>query len=205
MRSAMAFVSCGQAPPAHEQLRAGFASDEDVLGDRHVRGERELLIDRDDAGALGVVGRREGDRLAEQLDLPRIGAVRARQDLEQGRLAGPVLAEERMDLGGPHFEMDVLERAHAREALADAGHLEDGARRGFAGADESAAGALAIQGPSPGIPCGRGGDGAPRMARPPCFAHSLHLVEALGFLEVVLGDRHRRDQHRSAAPVSRRS
>ena len=115
----------GEAPPADEEPRARLAADEHVLGDRHVGGEGEFLVDGDDAGALGVVGRREGDRLAEELDLARVGAVRAGQDLEQRRLAGAVLAEQGVDLGRPDFEMDVLERLHAGEALADAGHLED--------------------------------------------------------------------------------
>ena len=117
------------APPAYEQLRAGFAADEHVLGDRHVGGEGELLVDRDDARALGVVRRRKGDRLPEQLDFARIGALRAGQNLEQRRLAGAVLAEKRMDLRRSHFEMDVLKRKHAGKALADAGHLEDRAVR----------------------------------------------------------------------------
>ena len=114
------------APPAYEQLRAGLAANEHVLGDRHVRGEGELLVDRDDSSALGVVGRRKSDRLTEQLDFARIGALRAGQNLEQRRLASAVLAQERMDLRRSDFEMNVLERTHAGKALADAGHLEDG-------------------------------------------------------------------------------
>ena len=55
----------GEAPPADEQPRAGLAPNEHVLGDRHIRSESELLIDRDDSGPLGVVGRRESGRLAE--------------------------------------------------------------------------------------------------------------------------------------------
>ena len=104
------------APPAYEQLRAGFAPNEHVLGDRHVGSEGELLVDRDDSSALSVVRRRKGGRLAEQLDFAAIGALRAGQNLEQRRLAGAVLAKQSMDLRLPHFEMDVLERAHARES-----------------------------------------------------------------------------------------
>ena len=123
--SVIARVILGEAPPADEQPRARFAADEHVLGDRHVGGEGEFLIDGDDAGALGVVGRGEGDRLAIELDLARIGAVRAGQNLEQRRLAGAVLAQKRMDFGLADFEMHVLERKHAGKALADPGHLED--------------------------------------------------------------------------------
>ena len=74
----------------------------------------------------------EGDRIAVELDCAGVGAVRARQNLEQRRFSRAVLAEQRMDLGVTHFEMDVLQRQHAGEALADPGHLEDRAagRRG---------------------------------------------------------------------------
>ena len=118
-----------QASPAYEQPRARFAPNEHVLGDRHVGGEGELLVDRDDAGALGVVGRRKNDRLAEQLDFARIRALGAGQNLEQRRLASAILAQERMDLRRSHFEMDVLQRKHAGKALADASHFEDGPAR----------------------------------------------------------------------------
>ena len=50
----------------------------------------------------------------------------ARKNLEQRRLARAVFAEQRVNFGGTHFEMDVLERPHAGKALADARHPEDG-------------------------------------------------------------------------------
>ena len=68
-------------------------------------------------GALRVVGRREDDGLAEELDRSRVGAVGAREDLEQRRLARAVFAEQRVNFGGTHFEMDVLERLHAGKRL----------------------------------------------------------------------------------------
>ena len=114
-----------EAPPADEQPRARFAADEHVFGDRHIRREGEFLIDGDDAGALRVMRRSEGDGLAEELDRPGVGAVRAGQDLEQRRLAGAVLAEKGVDFGLAHFEMHALERKDAWKALADPGHLED--------------------------------------------------------------------------------
>ena len=115
------------ASPAHEQLRAGFAANEHVLRDRHVRGEGELLIDGDDSRALGVVWRCKSDRLPEQLDFAGVSALGAGQNLEQSRLAGAILAKKRMDLRLSHFEMNVFKRKHAGKALADASHLEDGA------------------------------------------------------------------------------
>ena len=134
----------GHAPPAHEQPRARLAADEHVLGDRHVGSEGEFLVDRDDASALGVVGRRKSDRLPEQLDLAGIGALRAGQDLQQRRLAGAVLAEQRVDLAGPTSRWTSSSASTPGKRLLTPVILRIGLSD-VAGADESAAGALAIQ------------------------------------------------------------
>ena len=75
--------------------------------------------------ALG--GDRVGDldRLAVDQDLAAgVGLVGARQDLHQRRLAGAVLAHQRLDLAAPGLELDVVERLHAREGLGDPAHLQ---------------------------------------------------------------------------------
>jgi hypothetical protein len=51
--------------------------------------------------------------------------VHAGDDLDQCRLAGAVLAQQRMHLAGPHVEAHGLERLHAGKGFADAGELED--------------------------------------------------------------------------------
>src|SRR6202042_154412 len=62
----------------------------------------------------------------------------------------------------------------------------------IAGAGDSAAGALAIQERSLiGV---LKKEDAPRTARPPALCRLLHLAEALGRVEIVLGDRHRRQK-----------
>src|ERR1700722_450163 len=73
----------------------------------------------------------------------------------------------------------------------------------FAGADESAAGALAIQERSL---MGNAVEekGAPGTARREALPGLLHFVEALGRVEIVLGDRHRpqqRDLLRGLRPI----
>ena len=45
--------------------------------------------------------------------------MNAAQNLQQRALSGPVLAHDRDDLPGSHIEADIIERAHAGEALAD--------------------------------------------------------------------------------------
>ena len=116
------------APPADEQARPGLAADEDVLRDRHVGRQGEFLVDGHDAAPLRVMRRRQLDAIAGQLDRPGIGLLRPGQDLEQRRLPGAVLAEQRMDLAGAHREVDVVERLDAGKALGDPHHAQQ--RRG---------------------------------------------------------------------------
>ena len=75
---------------------------EDVLRDRQERHQGEFLVDDDDAELLAVGDALEAALLALVIDLARIGAVRidAAQNLHQRRLAGAVLADQRVDLAG---------------------------------------------------------------------------------------------------------
>ena len=69
---------------------------------------------------MKVIGSAFGDRIdgaAVQPDLAGIGAVHAGEDLDQRRLAGAVLAEQRVHLAGAHVEVDRVERERAGEAL----------------------------------------------------------------------------------------
>ena len=114
------------APVDHPAPAAQLLAEVDVLGHRQVRGERQLLVDDRDAVPLG------GDRVAADLDrlavdqdlAARIGLVGAGEDLHQGRLAGAVLAHERLHLAAPGLELDVVERLHAGERLGDVAHLQ---------------------------------------------------------------------------------
>jgi hypothetical protein len=73
-------------------------SDEDVLGDAQVRENRWLLVDGGDSMPLGVAGRADRDRFTRYPDFTSIGLVDAGDDLDEGRLSGPVLAEQGVDL-----------------------------------------------------------------------------------------------------------
>ena len=96
----------------------------DVLGDRHVRKERRMLMDdrdpellRDRRGELVNRGAFEHDRAA-------IGRRRARCDVHQRRLAGAVFSEEGMHLAREHVERDVGERRDRVVVLGDAEHRQ---------------------------------------------------------------------------------
>ena len=101
--------------------------EEDVLGDREVGAEGELLMDDDDALGLAVAKALEGDFLAFEDDVAVVRAVRvdARQHLHESRLAGAVLAADGVDLAALDLEVDVRECFHAGEGLGDAAHLEN--------------------------------------------------------------------------------
>ncbi len=97
-----------------------LAADPDVLGHRHVVHQVELLMDHGDAVLERVERRGQLDLLALQPEGAGVGRVDAGDDLHQRRLAGAVLAHQRVDVAALQAERHVVERQHAGEGLADA-------------------------------------------------------------------------------------
>ena len=75
-------------------------------------------------GGAGGGGGAVGQRLAVDQHLALARRVHAVEDLHQRRLAGAVLAEQGVDLAGPHVEVDVVVGHEVAEALRDAAGLE---------------------------------------------------------------------------------
>jgi hypothetical protein len=117
-------TSTAQRALVDEAEAVGLAAEVDVLGDVAVRQQVELLVDDADAGALGIERVRERDAASEQRDLALVGVVRAAEDLHQRRLAGAVLADQRVHLADAAVEVDAVDRGDGAEALHDAAHLE---------------------------------------------------------------------------------
>ena len=65
-------------------------------------------------------------RLAVDGDFAFVGQLNAAQDLHQRALASAVLAHQRQHFAGPERERNTLQCDHAREALGDAPHLQQG-------------------------------------------------------------------------------
>ena len=107
-----------------DAARGRLAAEEHVLGHRAVGQQVELLVDDPDAGGLRRVRVAERDLLAVDADRPVVGRVDAGEHLHQRRLAGAVLADDRVDLAGAQVEVDAVQHLDADEALADARHLE---------------------------------------------------------------------------------
>ena len=97
----------------------------DVLGDRQVREEVDLLVHRRDARGLRLRRPAERDHVAREGDRAGVDAVDTGERLDEGGLAGAVLAHERVHLAGEHPEVDAVERLHTREGDRDAAHLDD--------------------------------------------------------------------------------
>ena len=77
---------------SNEPEPARLAAERQVLGHRHRRNEVDFLVDRADAEGLRLACRTDLDRAAVQTDLAPVAAQGAGQDLDQRRLARPVLA-----------------------------------------------------------------------------------------------------------------
>ncbi len=109
-----------------EHDRQGHAGQPHVLGERQVRHQRRVLIDRDDAGAARLRGRAEFSGFAGQDDGAGIARKHPGDDLHQRALAGPVGAHQGMDLAGPHLESSRPQRHDGAEALRDVTDFEQG-------------------------------------------------------------------------------
>ena len=103
----------------------GRPADDDVVGDREVGDERELLEDADDAGVAGGGGRGEGDGAAVEGHGAVVGLHHAGHDLDEGGLAGAVLAEDGVDAARADGELGVGQRHDAAVALGHAVHAEE--------------------------------------------------------------------------------
>ncbi len=114
-----------------EQLRqiedeATLRAEDHILQDREVRHQREVLVDGADAEAQGIGRRGDLDLRALDTDRAGVGRLHPGEDVHQGRLAGAILAEDRVDLARPEVERDAVIGHDRAEALADVAHLDEG-------------------------------------------------------------------------------
>ncbi len=98
----------------------------DVLGDAEALDEVELLVDRRDPEVHRGLRVGEAYLLPLPADGAFVGLVDPGEDLDEGRLAGAVLAEEAVHLAGADVEVHPTECDHSRETLHDVGHAQEG-------------------------------------------------------------------------------
>ncbi len=102
-----------------------FAPQEHVAGCVDVVGEGELLVDDLDPLQSRVARVVDGDRLAIDEDLPRVGGVSPRQGVHQRGLAGTVAADEADDLARVQVDGDPVDGVQATERHTDVAQLDE--------------------------------------------------------------------------------
>ncbi len=109
------FVEDGNA----QHLPREFAAHEEIGDNVDIGAERQVLVDGLDAGGLGL-GRGLGEEFAAlEQHAARRRLQPAGDDLDQRRLAGAVVAEQRHDLALADGEADALERFDGAVVLVD--------------------------------------------------------------------------------------
>ena len=110
-------------PPAHRPLVGEHATAADLPAEEHVGGgvevrrQGEVLVHGLDAQAVGVERRVERHRLAVEEDLPVVGGMDPRQHLDERRLAGAVVADQRRHRAGVDDEVGALQGVDRAERL----------------------------------------------------------------------------------------
>lgn len=103
----------------------GLGAEEEVPPDGHQGDDGEVLVDGGDAVVEGRAGVGE-DGLLLDLEGAGVVPVQPRDDLDEGGLAGAVVAEDTGDLARGDLQRDLLEGADVPVELADAGQLHQG-------------------------------------------------------------------------------
>ncbi len=102
-----------------------LAAEVHVLDDVEVVAEREILVHDLDPELRRVLRPVDVHLLAAEEDLAGVVAVDAGDALDERRLSGAVVADERHDLARAHLEVDVGQRLHGAERLREVADLEE--------------------------------------------------------------------------------
>ena len=108
-----------------QPTRAGvLAAGEEVGRRAEIVEQREVLVHGLDPVGTRRCRRVDRRRLSVDLDLAGVEAMHAADALDQRRLSGAVVAEDRDDLAMMHVEVDGVEREHRAEPLRRATHRQ---------------------------------------------------------------------------------
>ncbi len=105
--------------------RAGQGTDHDVVEDAEPLKRSQLLEGAGHSAPAHDVGRQAGESGPVQPHLALVRMVEARDDLEQGRLAGAVRPDDAHQLARLNVERDPAIGDDAAEALGDAGDRQE--------------------------------------------------------------------------------
>ena len=127
-RASAARASFRIPPQRTNPNRPGWPPQVQVLGHAQFRQQVHLLVDRADAQVAGRHRRRRVDLPPVEPERARRPRVDAGQHLDQRRLPGPVLPQQRVDLPTANGQVDVVQRLDAGERLGQPADLQQ--RRG---------------------------------------------------------------------------
>jgi len=104
-----------------EQPQGGpdLTAQQHVVGNTAIRQQVEQLVDGRHATLEGISGGLRIVGLPVQCDVPRVAAHGSGEDLHQRALARAVLAQQRQDFAAADPQIHLVQRANARELLAD--------------------------------------------------------------------------------------
>src|ERR1019366_6541610 len=108
------------------RMRSHVPADHHVLERRHLGEEADVLKGTGDARLCHFVYRARLVWLAAELEGARVRRVETGENVEEGRLACAVGADQAVDLAFLDRDADVGERLQAAEALRHAADLQDG-------------------------------------------------------------------------------
>src|SRR5471032_1970829 len=110
--------------PDEAEPRTRLTSQHQIRAHRQRFDQTEVLIHHRDARIARLLRCVERDRAAFDLDHTLVMTVDTAEYLDQRGLARAVLAEQRVDFAGQHFEVDAAQRLHATKTLGDARHAD---------------------------------------------------------------------------------
>ena len=108
-----------------ENALGRLTADVDILRDRQILHQVQLLMDDTDSLGLRVARAVDLDGRAEQLDRALILCIDAGEDLHERGLSGSVFSDQRHDLARADLKLRVVECVNAREILLDPIHSEN--------------------------------------------------------------------------------
>jgi len=89
---------------------ARLAAQIDVFEDRHVSGQRQILVDHLDSSLVGIARRIELHRLALDQNFAFTRPEEARKNLHQCRFTGTIVADDAQHLTARELQIDTFER-----------------------------------------------------------------------------------------------
>src|SRR2546428_13955737 len=109
-----------------EDALGELGAEEEVLLDRQVGHEAELLEYGADAALSRVVDGAELDGRPAHEDVAGVAAERASDDVDERGLARTILVKQDVDLSWSQIEVDAVERLYTGEPLAHPAQAEEG-------------------------------------------------------------------------------